>query len=338
MLESPEGMVSRVKKTRRIDVLAEVRRVLDCEADALRSARRSVGRPYVRAVEMLAACRGKVILTGVGKSGAVAQKIAATFSSTGTPAVYLDPMEAMHGGMGLIQRRDLVLAVGKSGESDELNALLPHLRARGASLIAVTANPKSTLARHAAIVLHTPIAEEACPLNLAPTSSTTVALAVGDALAIALMKRRNFGAGDFARNHPGGRLGRRLSLRVSDVMRSGEDNPVVPEDAGMRRLLVEITRKQSGAASIVDGRGRFVGLVTDYDLRRALEAGRNPFALSIREIMNRRPTTIGPEDSAAAAVSIMEDRKNPFNVLPVVDRRGRSVGLVQVHDLRARGL
>ena len=319
-------------------MLAEIRRVLDCEADALRRARGAVDDSYARAVELLAACRGKVILTGVGKSGAIAQKIAATFSSTGTPAVYLDPTEAMHGGMGLVQRRDLVLALGKSGESDELSALLPHLRARGAKLIALTANPKSTLARQAAVVLHTPIAEEACPLNLAPTSSTTVALAVGDALAVALMKRRGFGAGDFARNHPGGRLGRRLSLTVADIMRSGADNPVVRVGAGMRELLVEITRRQAGAASIVDSRGRFVGLVTDYDVRRALERRGDLLSLPIRAIMNPRPATARPEHSAAKAIAVMEDRKTPFNVLPVVDRRGRAVGLIQIHDLRARGL
>jgi arabinose-5-phosphate isomerase len=321
-----------------LNVLAEIRRVIDCETAELRRTRRAVDASYARAIALLAACRGKVILTGVGKSGAIAQKIAATFSSTGTPAVYLDPTEALHGGLGMVQRQDLVLAIGKSGESDELNALLPHLRSRGAKLIALTANPKSTLARRAAVVLHTPISEEACPLNLAPTSSTTVALVVGDALAVALMKVRNFGPGDFARNHPGGRLGKRLSLTVADVMRTGEDNPVVRADAGVRRLLVEITRRQAGAASIVDARGRFLGLVTDYDLRRALEGGKNPFTLPIKGLMNPKPTTVRPEDSAAKAVAVMEDRKNPFNVLPVVDRLGRAVGMIQIHDLRARGL
>ncbi|MBI3565963.1 MAG: KpsF/GutQ family sugar-phosphate isomerase [Elusimicrobia bacterium] len=331
-------MTKRRTAARPSAVLAEVRRVISCEADALRRVAAAVDGSYARAIELLAACRGKVVLTGVGKSGAIAQKIAATFSSTGTPAVWLDPTEAMHGGMGLVQRQDLVLALGKSGESDELNALLPHLRARGAKIIALTANTRSTLARHAAVVLHTPVLEEACPMNLAPTASTTAALAVGDALAVALMKRRRFGPSDFARNHPGGRLGRRLTLTVSDVMRAGDANPVVRADAGVRALLVEITRQQAGAASVVDARGRFVGLVTDFDIRRALGGGKNPFALSIRELMNPRPTTVRPEDSAAKAVSIMEDRKTPFNVLPVVDRRGRAVGLVQIHDLRARGL
>lgn len=312
--------------------------MIACEAEALRRVAAAVDASYARAVDLLASCRGKVILTGVGKSGAIAQKVAATFSSTGTPAVYLDPTEAMHGGMGLVQPQDMVVALGKSGESEELNALLPHLRARGARVVALTANERSTLARHAAVVLHTPVLEEACPLNLAPTASTTAALAVGDALAVALMKRRRFGPRDFARNHPGGRLGRRLSLTVADVMRAGEANPVVRVEAGVKALLVEITRKQAGAASIVDARGRFVGLVTDYDIRRALEGGRNPFALSIREVMNPRPTTVRPEDAAAKAVALMEDRRNPFNVLPVVDRRGRAAGLVQVHDLRARGL
>lgn len=330
--------MARSRKPASAGILAEIRRVIDCEAGALQLARKAVDASYARAVELLAACKGKVILTGVGKSGAVAQKIAATFTSTGTPAVYLDPTEAMHGGMGLVQKQDVVLALGKSGESDELSALLPHLRARGAKVIALTANVRSTLARHAAVVLHTPIAEEACPLNLAPTSSTTVALAVGDALAVALMRRRDFGAGDFARNHPGGRLGKRLTLKVSDVMRAGSANPVVRVDAGVRRLFVEITRQQAGAASVVDARGRFIGLVTDYDIRRALEGGKNPFALSIREIMNPRPTTVGPDESAARAVSLMEERRTPFNVLPVVDRRGRALGLIQVHDLRARGL
>ncbi len=325
-------------KNRRAAVLAEIRRVLACEAAALSRARAAVDGSYARAVELLASCRGKVILTGVGKSGAIAQKIAATFSSTGTPAVYLDPTEAMHGGMGLVQRHDLVLALGKSGESDELNALLPHLRARGAKLVALTASPRSTLARHAAVVLHTPVVEEACPLNLAPTASTTVALAVGDALAVALMKRRGFGARDFARNHPGGRLGRRLTLTVADVMRAGEDNPVVRVDAGVKALLIEITRRQAGAASVVDARGRFLGLVTDFDIRRVLQGGRSPFSLSIREVMNPRPVTVRPEDSAAKAIAIMEDRRTPFNVLPVVDRKRRAVGLVQIHDLRARGL
>lgn len=316
----------------------EIKRVLDVEAAALRRVRAAVNGSYAEAVELLAACRGKVITTGVGKSGLIAQKIAATFSSTGTPAVYLDPTEAMHGGMGFVQKQDLVVALGKSGESDELNTLLPRLRDVGAKIIAITANDKSTLAQKAQVVLVTPIDEEACPLNLAPTSSTTAALAVGDALAVALMKVRNFGAEHFARNHPAGRLGKRLTLKVRDVMRGGEQNPTVPSTATVSELLIAITEKQAGAASIVDARGKFLGLVTDFDIRRALTSRKNVHSMKLADLMNKKATTVREDELAMKAVEIMENRKNPFNVLPVVDRAGRAVGMVQVHDLRARGL
>lgn len=324
--------------TRRRAALAEIRRVLTLEARALSRAASSVDERWAKAVDLLAACRGKVILTGMGKSGLIAQKIAATFSSTGTPALFLDPGEALHGGLGVAQKGDLVLALGKSGESDELNALLPALRARGIPLLALTSNPRSTLAKAAALVLEMPDEAEACPLNLAPTTSTTVAMALGDALAVALMKRRAFSADHFASNHPGGRLGKRLTLRVRDVMRAGKDNPTVLQDATAIELLGTITRLQAGAASIVDRRGRFLGLVTDYDIRRALEAGGDFRRRKASAIMNATPATIGPDALAAEAVELMEDRRTPFNVLPVVDGRGRSIGMIQIHDLRARGL
>ena len=318
--------------------LSEVRRVLALEARALTRAAAAVDSHWAKALDMIAGCRGKLILTGMGKSGLVAQKIAATFSSTGTPALFLDPGEALHGGLGVVQKGDLILAIGKSGESDELNALLPALRMRKIALIAMTSNPRSTLAKAAALVLEMPLEAEACPLNLAPTTSTTVAMALGDALAVALMKRRNFKAEHFAANHPGGRLGKRLTLRVRDVMRAGKDNPTVLLGASTTELLTAITRLQAGAASIVASGGRFLGLVTDYDIRRALEAGGDFRRLKISAIMNAKPATIRPDALAAEAVEIMEDRRNPFNVLPVVDGRGRSVGLIQIHDLRARGL
>lgn len=319
-------------------IIRELRRVIALEARTLAKLGRAIDGSFAKAVDLMLKCKGKVILTGVGKSGLIAQKIAATLASTGTPSIYLDPADALHGSLGLVQRQDLVVAIGKSGESDELNALLPRLRTVGAKVIAITANPKSTLARAAALVLETPIEEEACPLNLAPTCSTTAALAAGDALAVALMKRRGFRAEQFARNHPGGRLGKRLTLHVADIMRSGEENPVVRVDAPITRMLVEITRQRAGAVSVVDAAGRLVGLVTDYDIRRALEQGKIVLALNIRQLMNARPTTVRPDTMAARAVEIMEGRKNPFNVLPVVDRRGRSVGMIQIHDLRARGL
>ena len=318
--------------------LTEIRRVLALEARALTRVASAVDARWAKAVDIIAKCRGKLVLTGVGKSGLVAQKIAATFSSTGTPALFLDPGEAAHGGLGVVQKGDLVLAIGKSGESDELNALLPALRARKVQLIAMTENPRSTLAKAAALVLETPINGEACPLNLAPTTSTTVAMALGDALAVALMKRRGFKAEHFAANHPAGRLGKRLTLRVRDVMRAGKDNPTVLLGASATELLSTITRLQAGAASIVDRKGRFLGLVTDYDIRRVLGAGGDFRRLKAAGIMNARPTTILPDALAAEAVEIMEDRRTPFNVLPVVDAKGRSVGMIQIHDLRARGL
>ena len=319
-------------------ILAEIRRVLSHEARALTRVGKAVDASYARAIDRLAACRGKVVVTGMGKSGLVAQKVAATFSSTGTPALFLDPAEAMHGGLGAVQKGDLVLAIGKSGESDELNILLPALRALGVRVIAMTAAPRSTLAKAADLVLLTPVDGEACPMNLAPTTSTTVAMAVGDALAVALMKRRDFKPELFARNHPGGKLGRRLTLRVRDVMRAGADNPVVRLGASTTELLSTITRLQAGAACVADARGRFLGLVTDFDIRRALASGGDFRRLTVAAIMNAKPTTILPDALAAEAVEIMEDRKNPFNVLPVVDAKGRSVGLIQIHDLRARGL
>lgn len=321
-----------------INVTREIRRVIDLEARALLRVRASVNGSYDKAVRWMLECRGKVILSGVGKSGLIAQKIAATLSSTGTPAVYLPPTDAMHGGLGLIQKNDLIVAIGKSGESEEFSALLPTLRSIGARLIAITANVKSTLAKSADLILETPIEDEACPLNLAPTCSTTAALAVGDALAVAVMKLRDFKAEAFARNHPGGRLGRRLNLTVGDIMRGGEDNPVVRVNDTVAHMLVEITRLRAGAVSVVDARGRLVGLVTDYDIRRMLEKGLNPRRAKISDIMNPRPTSIRPEEPAVKAVTIMEKRKNPFNVLPVVDRSRRAVGMIQIHDLRARGL
>lgn len=319
-------------------IIQEIRRVLRLEARTLAGLEHAVDGRYASAVRLLARCRGKVIVTGVGKSGLIAQKIAATLSSTGTPAVHLDPSEALHGGLGLVQKGDVLIAVGKSGESDELNALLPRLRAVGAKIVAITANPSSTLARAAALVLLTPVAAEACPHNLAPTCSTTAALATGDALAVALMKVRGFGRDHFAQNHPGGRLGKRLTLKVSDIMRGGEDNPVVRSTVSAQAMLMEMTRMRAGAVSVIDARGRLVGLITDFDIRRGLQKGLDIRKLSVQRLMNPRPTTIAPTALAARAVEVMENRKNPFNVLPVVDSRGRSVGMIQIHDLRARGL
>ncbi|MBI3298595.1 MAG: KpsF/GutQ family sugar-phosphate isomerase [Elusimicrobia bacterium] len=323
---------------RPFNIKRELRRVIALEAAALIRTAAAVDASFERAVRLMERCKGKVVLVGVGKSGLIAQKIAATLSSTGTPALFLSPSEALHGSLGVIQARDLVLALGKSGETEELNALLPGLRRIGIPVVALTSRPDSTLGRKADLVLRLPDVEEACPDTSAPTTSTTAALAVGDALAVALMRLRGFGAARFAENHPAGQLGRRLNLTVADVMRSGANNAVVRAGESFRNMLIEVTRKHAGAVSVVDGRGRFLGLVSDYDVRRALERGGDPKILRIVDIMNRRPLTARPEMLAEEAARLMKDRPSPLSVLPVVDARRRAVGLLQVHDLRAYGL
>jgi arabinose-5-phosphate isomerase len=325
-----------MKKSR--GVLAEVRRVIALEAKTLLRLHDSVDASFQKATDLLAACRGKVVVTGIGKSGIIAQKIAATFASTGTPALYLHPADGLHGNIGLVQRHDLIIAVGKSGESEELNGILPTLRRLRVKMIVITAMRNSTLSRAAEVAVITPIEREACPLDLAPTCSTTAAMAVGDALAVALMKVKGFQRHHFALLHPGGLLGRRLTMRVGDVMRSGDHNPIVREDATTARMLAVMTAKTVGAVSIVNRKGRLSGLVTDYDVRRVLQSGGNPLAETIRSIMNPKPTTIRADDLAHEAVSLMAERPKPFVVLPVVDRARRPVGMIHLSDLRAKGL
>ena len=319
-------------------ILQEIKMVFKLQAETLARLERGVDGSYEKAVKILLGCRGKVIVTGVGKSGIVAQKIAATMSSTGTPAIYLDPSEGMHGNLGVVRKGDAVIAIGKSGESEELTALLPSLRSIGVKIIAITANKESSLARQAAVVLHTPIERESCPLNLAPTCSTTAALVAGDGLSAALMKEKNFSPEMFALYHPGGHLGKRLNLTVADLMRSGKDNPVIPANISIQAMLSEITRKRTGAVSVVDRRHKLLGLVTDYDIRRAVERGRNVLKMSVKELMKPNPTTIYSDEKAIKALSIMENREKPISLLPVLNRKKRVVGMIHLHDLLAQGL
>lgn len=321
------------------NVVKDIRAVIELEAQALMLAAGAVNGAHSKAVDMLLRCRGKVIVTGMGKSGLIAQKIAATLASTGTPALYLHPADAMHGDLGIIQRHDVVLALAKSGESEELNALLPALRQIGAKLIAMICNRDSTLGRAADLLIEIPIKREACPLNLAPTSSTTASLAVGDAIAVALMKLRAFKSDNFALYHPGGRLGKRLTLRVKDLMRSGDDNPVVRPDGSLSELLVQMTRTHCGAASIVDRKGRLLGLITDFDIRKALTRGPAGLDSPLPSLMNPKPTTVFSDMLAYEAAELMSSPRKPFNVLPVLDRKHRRVvGMIRLHDIRASGL
>jgi arabinose-5-phosphate isomerase len=305
-------------------------RVLDIEIRALQSLASRLGAEFDAAVETILACDGRVVLTGMGKSGLAARKIAATLASTGTPAMYLHPAEAIHGDLGIIVRGDVVVALSHSGETEEILRLLDTIRRLGARIIAMTGSRDSTLGRESDIVLDTFVEEEGCPLGLAPMASTISAVALGDALAASLMTRKGFREEDFARLHPGGKLGKKLA-RVEQVMHSGDRVPTVrPEDV-MRDVVLEISRKRLGCTTVCDDQGRLVGVITDGDLRRLLERESEPMALEASQLMSGSPVTIGPDDLAASALRLMEDRK--ITMLPVVDGDRNLLGVVQIHDL-----
>jgi len=322
-----------------MSVLEDLSRVFDLEIETLMKTRDQLDGTYEEAVKLIFDCSGKVVVTGMGKSGLIAQKIAATMVSTGTMAIYLHPGDGLHGDVGILQPGDVLLGLSKSGETEELLDILMYARKANLPVISITANPKSSVARNSDVVIHTPVDLEACPLNLAPTSSTTAALVVGDALALTLMKLKGFQPEQFASIHPGGQLGKRLLIDVSDVMRVDDRNPVVQIDDPVRQTLLEITSKHSGAASVVDSDHKLAGLVTDYDIRVALERGDDVLNLTNLEIMNHDPTYIFSDEKAIKALEIMENRERPFLVLPVLDRStSKVVGMVHVHDLVAKGL
>jgi arabinose-5-phosphate isomerase len=307
------------------------RRVLAIEADAVRALIDRIDERFLAAVSLILQRRGRVVVCGIGKSGHIARKIASTLSSTGTPAYFLHPAEANHGDLGMIESGDVFIGISHSGESEELLAIVPQVKRRGAKLIALTGRLESSLAREADVLLDAGVAQEACPHNLAPTASTTAALALGDALAVALLDARGFSADDFARSHPGGSLGRRLLTHVADVMRSGADVPSVREDAPFKQALLEVSRGRMGMTAVLDADGAVQGIFTDGDLRRALEKGLNFDRTSVAEVMTPGPRTIRPDALAVEAVQIMERHK--VNQLLVVDERGRLLGALNMHDL-----
>lgn len=307
------------------------RQTLQIEADAVLGLIDRLDETFAAAVALILNCRGRLIVSGIGKSGHVARKIAATMSSTGTPAYFVHPAEASHGDLGMITRDDLLLALSNSGESEELVFIVPIVKRQGAKLIAMTGNPESTLAKEADIHLNTAVAQEACPLNLAPTASTTAALALGDALAVALLDARGFGADDFARSHPGGALGRRLLTHVRDVMRSGDTLPTVTPAASMAETILAISRGGLGMAAVVTADGKPVGIFTDGDLRRSFEKNLDLRNARIADLMHRNPLSIHPERLAAEAVEMME--RHRINALLVTDSDGRLVGALNMHDL-----
>jgi arabinose-5-phosphate isomerase len=317
-------------------LVAAARRALAIETRALEALQHRIGAAFVAACRLCLACSGRVIVTGIGKSGHVGRKIAATLASTGTPSFFLHPAEASHGDIGMITRHDLVLALSNSGETPEILTLLPHIARLGVPLVAMTGNAESSLARNATVHVDISVPEEACPLNLAPTASTTASLAMGDALAVALLDARGFTAEDFARSHPGGSLGRRLLLHVEDVMRRGDEVPQVRADTPLSKGLLEMSRKGLGMTIVVDDAGRVLGVYTDGDLRRTLDARIDVHAAAMQDVMTPRGRSIGPRELAAEAVHVMETHR--ITALPVVDAAGVLVGALNVHDLLRAGV
>jgi len=313
------------------NVLELAREVLEIEAAAITALIARLDQDFQRAVDLILECRGRVTVSGIGKSGHIARKIASTMSSTGTPAYFVHPAEASHGDLGMITRDDVFIALSNSGESAELLAIVPLIKRQGAKLISLTGSPESSLAREADAHLYAGAEKEACPLNLAPTASTTAALALGDALALALMQAKGFSRDEFARSHPGGALGRKLLTHVRDVMRSGSDAPRIPDTAMLSDAILEMSRGRMGITAILDHEERVLGIFTDGDLRRTLQKGVDLHATPIASVMTRGPRTISADKLAAEAVQIMELHK--VNQLLVVDREQRLIGALNMHDL-----
>ncbi|OGX05249.1 MAG: hypothetical protein A3G87_06560 [Omnitrophica bacterium RIFCSPLOWO2_12_FULL_50_11] len=311
------------------------RKILHMESRAVRELIPRIDRNFERALDLLERCTGRVVLTGMGKPGFIGRKIAATLASTGTPSLFLHPAEAVHGDLGMVTKRDVVIAISNSGETEEITKLLSTIKRMGAAVIAMTGNRESTLAKNSDVVLNVGLGREACPWNFAPTASTTASLAMGDALALCLAKRKGFREDDFARLHPGGSLGRKL-IKVRDLMRRGRNHPTVQGNASVQKALLAITRARAGSVTIVDGRGKLKGLFTDGDLRRHLRKnGVSILTEKIGTLATKRPVTIQEAKLAAEAIRLLRERK--IDELPVVDKKGRAVGLLDVQDLLRAG-
>jgi arabinose-5-phosphate isomerase len=310
--------------------------VLETEAEALNGLRERIGDAFVAACRHMLACSGRIVVVGMGKSGHIGGKIAATLASTGTPAFFVHPGEASHGDLGMITTQDVVLALSNSGETDEILTILPIIKRLDVPLVALTGNPASALGRQATVCLDVSVAREACPLGLAPTASTTAALAMGDALAVALLEARGFGADDFARSHPAGRLGRRLLLLVDDLLHTGSDLPVISESARVAEALFEMSAKRLGMTAVVDEHGELTGIFTDGDLRRGLDRDIDVHNTRVADAMTRDCKTVAPGTLAAEALQMMQTHK--INALLVVDEQRRPVGALNIHDLLRSGV
>jgi arabinose-5-phosphate isomerase len=321
-----------------MSALDEARKVLDIEIEAIKGMREKLDRRFEDAVDLMAGCKGRIVVIGIGKSGAIGRKIAATLASTGTPAIFVHPVEGMHGDLGMISKGDVVLMISNSGETEEVIKLMPNVKRLGIKVILISSGTKSTLAKHSDIVLETSVRREADSLNIAPTASTTAALAMGDALSAVIVMKKGFKKEDFALLHPGGSLGKKLLLKVEDVMHSGQNNAVIDTKATMKQAIVEISTKGLGATSVVDDCGKLVGIITDGDLRRAIEKHDNLLSKRVDEVMTKGPMVVENDKLAVEAVRIMEDRPKQIMVLPVVNAKGEPVGMVRIHDLVRAGV
>ena len=321
-----------------IDIESEIKEVIGIEIKGLSILRERITSSVKEAVETIYDCRGKIILTGIGKSGLVAKKIASTMSSVGTPAIFMHPAEGMHGDLGVINDADVVIAIGKSGESFELSGVLPSIKSVGAKIIGIMGNANSTLAKYSDIVVDIGNIKEACPFNMAPTTSSTVTMVLGDAIAVALMKMRGFALTDYALLHPGGQLGKRLIMTVADIMLKESQNPLINVSGRVKDCILEMSKKQTGAVSVVGDNGKIMGLVTDYDIRKHLEEEENIFSMKIEEIMNSKAISIYEDEKAYSALKIMQERKKPITVLPVLNRNDVVVGMLRLQDLVKEGL
>ena len=317
------------------DILKTAKQILDIEAHAITSMKKRIGKEFLRAVDLMVKCEGRVIVTGMGKPGFIARKISATLASTGTPSHFLHPAEALHGDLRMVTDRDVMIAISQSGETGEILKLVEGVKKTRVPLIAMTSNRRSTLARQADLILDLGVTREACPLNLAPSASTTASLAMGDALALCLLKKKGFKEEDFATLHPGGSLGRKL-LKVKDIMRTGKDHPLVKKETTIRQALLAITSSRAGSCSVVNAQGKLIGIFTDGDLRRQLRTnGAHILEESVGRHATLRPVTIQEGQLASEALNIIKTRK--IDELPVVDGRGKAVGLLDIQDLLKAG-
>jgi arabinose-5-phosphate isomerase len=318
------------------NLLKKSKEVLEIESEAIRNLIKRIDKRFTEAVNLLHECRGKVIVTGMGKPGIIARKISATLASLGTPSIFLHPADAVHGDLGRVAEDDCLIALSNSGQTEEILKLLSAIKKIGAKLVSLTGNMKSELAKNSDVVLDVSVEREACPLGLAPTASTTAMLAMGDALAICLAEKKGMKKEDFALYHPGGTLGRRLILKVEDIMRKDKQNPIVKEDTLVKNVLLTITGSKAGAASVVNKKGKLIGIFTDGDLRRHLKTDNNLVSKKVKEVMTENPITISKDKLAQEALSILRQKK--IDEVPVVDKNNKPVGMLDVQDLLKAGL